>query len=507
MNSSHLRPNLTLLAAIVTLLLLSSLHSIAQDTTCTLSGRVVDVEGNPVTRLPLTIRPAKLINGHAITMIGDSSIPSSAVNKTDDAGRFFITEVMPGPVQLIGFSPMSQDSQKSYELLSMKIGTITFYPTVPSHIKGIKFSIEPGAHLENVKITVRPRTRYRGKVVSKDGTPFRNTAIKLDVQSKYNKGMNRTEMKEMKDFPTRTDSDGYFVRYVDELDFEVASYTVLVKYQGLSATEEFTLKSGEQREDLVFMLQGTPMSMRGRIVFEDSSPLLKAMFVLDVHRDSLDKNSPHHSSRQPVTDYAGYFIEYLNQPGSYIASVEYQGLSATSKFTVKLGKEHEELVFTLNDTPIFDMMGLMAPTVPNTLGVWMGAPNGNFYKSIRCSSWQDAQTKARTEGAKLVSINDKAEQEWLVEHFGFLSYWIGLTYSVETGEWQWSSGEPVTYTNWAIDQLGHIEAERYGSMNGDLRGQWCTLGLRGGGILSGYSPRAAILEKKGFSTTAPLGDK
>ena len=505
MNPSHLKPNLALLlTVIVTLLLLAPSLSIAQDTTCTLSGRVVDAEDNPVTRFPLIIQQTKLINGHAITMRGDFSIPLSVANKTDDAGRFFITEVMHGPVQLIGLPPIPQKSQKSYEILSMKIGKITFYPTTPSHIKGIMFSIEPGAHLENVKITVRPRTRYRGKVVSKDGAPFRNTEIRLDVQNEYNKGRNRTEMK---DFLTRTDSDGYFVRYVDELDFDVAFYTVAVKYEGLSATAEFTLKSGEQRDDLVFTLQGTPMSMQGQIVFKDGTSLSRAMFVLDVRSDNLDKNSPHHSNRQPVTDYAGYFTEYLNQPRSYIASVEYQGLSATSKFTVKLGDERKELVFTLNDTPIFDRMGLMAPTVPNTLGVWMGAPNGSQYKSIRCSSWQDAQTKARMEGAQLVSINDKTEQKWLVEHFGFLPYWIGLTYSVEADEWQWSSGEPVTYTNWLISQPENPEAESYGSMDGDLRGQWRALGPRGGGILSGYSPRAAILEKKRSSTTAPLGDK
>ena len=506
MNLPHLKPNLTLLlTATVTLLLLTPSPSIAQDTTFTLSGRVVDVEGNPVTGFPLTIRPTKLINGHAISMTGDSSIPSSVINKTDEAGRFSIIKAMPGPVQLIGLPQPSQKSQKSYELLSITIGTITFYPTAPSYNKGIKFAIEPGAHLENIKITVRPRTRYRGKVVSKDGTPFRSTTIKLDVRSEYSRGQNRTEMREMKDFPTLTDSDGYFVQYVDEPNFEVASYTVSVKCQGLSAVAEFTLKSGEQRDDLVFALQGTPMSMRGQIVFKDGTPLWRAMFVLDVHSGSLDKNSSYHSRHQPETDYAGYFTEYLNQPGSYIASVEYQGLSAISKFTVKVGEERQELVFTLNDAPIFDMMGLMAPTVPNTLGVWTGIPNGNQYKSIRCNSWQDAQTKARKEGAQLVSINDKAEQEWLVEQFGFLPYWIGLVYLVEAGEWQWSSGEPVTYTNWLISQPENPEIESYGSMDGSLRGQWRALGPHGGGILSGYSPRAAILEKP-FSATVPLGN-
>ena len=308
----------------------------------------------------------------------------------------------------------------------------------------------------------------------------------------------------MKDFPTRTDSDGYFVRYVDEPDFESAFYTVSVKCQGLSATSEFTLKSGEQREDLVFTLEGTRMSMRGQIVFEDGTPLPNAMFNFKVHSDSLDKNSPRHSSRDPVidrhpvTDDEGHFIEYLYQHGSYIASVEYQGLSAMVKFTVKSEEEREELVFTLNDTPIFDMMGLMAPTVPNSLGVWIGAPNGHYYKSIRCNSWQDAQTKARKEGAQLVSINDRAEQEWLVEQFGFLPYWIGLTYSVEMGEWKWSSGEPVTYTNWAEGQPEHIDAQSYGSMNGDLLGHWRVLRVLGAGMSAKDAPRAAILQKTVF---------
>ena len=433
MNRLHIRSNLTLIVAIAVLLLLASSPGIAQQTTSTLSGRVVDVEGNPVAGLSLIILPTKLINGHAITIKG-FSIPSSAIHKTDGEGHFLITDVMSGPVQLIELPPTPQQSQKNYEILSMKIGKMTFYPTAPSHDKGIKFAIEPGTHLENVKITVRPRTRYRGQVVSKDGIPLRNAKIELDVQRK-----DKTVRSQMADSAThfstrmkitaRTDFDGYFVRHVDEPDFETAFYTVSVKYQGLSAMSEFTLKSGEQREELVFTLGGTRMALRGQVVFKDGTPLPNAMFKFKVHSDTLDKNSLLPPRRPPVTDDEGYFIEYLYQPGSYIASVEYQGLLTMEKFTVKDGKEREELIFTLNDTPIFDMMGMMAPTVPNSLGVWVGAPNGNSYKSIRCNSWQDAQTKARKEGAQLVSINDRAEQEWLVEQFGFLPYWIGLTYS------------------------------------------------------------------------------
>ena len=501
MNRSIFKSGVTSITGIVVLLLTSVSLGITPKIPSTLSGRVVDIEGNPVAGLPLTMKPIKLVNGYAIAANG--GLPIISVDTTDEAGHFIITPVMSGPVQLIGSSSAPQESQKSYELLSMKIGAITVYPTVLSHSKGIKLLVEPGTHLENVRITVRPRTRYRGLVVSKDGTLFKNAQIDLHVRSEYNNGMSSTETKGSS---TRTNSDGYFVRYVDEPNFEVASYKVSVKCQGLSATSEFTLKSGEQREDLVFTLQETSMSMRGRIVFEDGTVLPKAMFMLEVRSDGSDENSLHHSSYRPVTDYAGYFIEYLPQPGVYVASVEYQGLSATSKFTVKSGEERKDTVFTLNDTPIRDMMGSMAPTEPNMIGVWIGAPNESLYKSIRCSSWQDAQTKARTEGAQLVSINDNTEQEWLVEHFGIHSYWIGLTYSLEAGEWQWNSGEPVAYTNWMRSQPEHTEADSYGSMGGNLRGQWRTHAQLGSGDLSESSPRAAILEKR-IADTAPLGDR
>ena len=50
MNRSHPRPYLALLLATIVSTVTPRIVacSIAQDTTCTLSGRVVDVEGNPI---------------------------------------------------------------------------------------------------------------------------------------------------------------------------------------------------------------------------------------------------------------------------------------------------------------------------------------------------------------------------------------------------------------------------------------------------------------------------
>ena len=83
----------------------------------------------------------------------------------------------------------------------------------------------------------------------------------------------------------------------------------------------------------------------------------------------------------------------------------------------------------------------------------MNPANGHAYKKIQCKTWKDARAIAIAEGAHLVSINDEAEQKWLVEVFGREPFLIGLTRMENQTEWQWTSGEPVAYTNWVLPKL------------------------------------------------------
>jgi len=72
--------------------------------------------------------------------------------------------------------------------------------------------------------------------------------------------------------------------------------------------------------------------------------------------------------------------------------------------------------------------------------------------------WFDAEVEAQSYNpeAHLVTINDQAENDWLVATFGSeTSFWIGFTdhsaYSSE-GVWVWVSGEPVSFVNWDVIQ-------------------------------------------------------
>ena len=61
---------------------------------------------------------------------------------------------------------------------------MTFYPSDEKHppFGGITFAIEPGVHLENVEVTVKPRMRIRGQIVFADGTPLANAEIGTNMR-------------------------------------------------------------------------------------------------------------------------------------------------------------------------------------------------------------------------------------------------------------------------------------------------------------------------------------
>lgn len=80
--------------------------------------------------------------------------------------------------------------------------------------------------------------------------------------------------------------------------------------------------------------------------------------------------------------------------------------------------------------------------------------NGSDYHLVGNSggagiTWTDAQAFAVTLGGNLATINDQAENDHLGTLWGGVnSLWIGLNDVNTPGQFEWVSGEPVTFTNW-----------------------------------------------------------
>src|SRR5690348_16727520 len=79
------------------------------------------------------------------------------------------------------------------------------------------------------------------------------------------------------------------------------------------------------------------------------------------------------------------------------------------------------------------------------------------YFLLTSSPWTEAEAAAVSLGGHLVTVNDAAENDWLLatfSNFGGQSraLWTGLADTAQEGVFTWSSGEPVTYTNWETGQ-------------------------------------------------------
>jgi len=76
--------------------------------------------------------------------------------------------------------------------------------------------------------------------------------------------------------------------------------------------------------------------------------------------------------------------------------------------------------------------------------------NGHTYLLSGAASWEDAQLQAKQLGGNLVTLNDAAEEAWIRDTFSATErLWTGINDIAVEGQFEWVSGEAVTYTNWA----------------------------------------------------------
>ena len=402
-----------------------------------ISGKVVDLNGNPIPDFRFAIQRAHQKDGR--TPPGPDFLLTMSKVRTDATGAFDVTGLHPGLVQL---SPLPDSAEQPKTLLdafkgflgeeppqlpgrsetgkrihALQIGSVTLFNiNIGSHpfaedpfAEGLTFAIEPGVILENFTVIVKSRLRIRAQVVYPDGKPVANEQLRLNLEQRHETQPSR---KGTSGHPVSTDAEGYFTYYVDEPGF----YTVSVIHSNLSAgVGPFLLKDGVEPDEIVIKLAG-----------------------------------------KAAADVAG-------------------GIPLSGE--VRFRRSAPSGVWIINPT------------------------NGHAYKRIQCQGWHDAQRQAVAAGAHLVSINDEVEQQWLGVIFRQKPFWIGLNDLEEEGEWRWDSGEPVTYTNWTVDpafndKLPDTEKD-YVVLT--FRGNgWQSVGRKG---QFWHMARFAVIEKDGLVST------
>ena len=101
--------------------------------------------------------------------------------------------------------------------------------------------------------------------------------------------------------------------------------------------------------------------------------------------------------------------------------------------------------------------------------------NGNEYTlTTSAKTWEQAQKEAIAQGGNLVTINNADEYAWLQETFGTSRYlWMGLNDVQQEGNFEWASGEAVTYTNWAPGDPNDARGNQdYGRINFGKNDLW-----------------------------------
>lgn len=109
--------------------------------------------------------------------------------------------------------------------------------------------------------------------------------------------------------------------------------------------------------------------------------------------------------------------------------------------------------------------------------------NGHQYYLLSNNTWTASEAEAVRMGSHLVTVSDAAENQWLLStfsHYGGISrsLWIGFSDQAIEGNWQWSSGQPVTYTHWWPGEPNDLNGEDYaylgldGTWNDGMNGLW-----------------------------------
>ncbi|XP_027874614.1 CD209 antigen-like protein E [Xiphophorus couchianus] len=138
------------------------------------------------------------------------------------------------------------------------------------------------------------------------------------------------------------------------------------------------------------------------------------------------------------------------------------GIEAKSQ---RLSVEKSQLSIELT-TCIFEKLGLT--TEKNELtkklsdfakfaqAQWVYFSGSFYYISTTQKSWQSSQYFCQYQGADLVIINSR-EEEQFTRKFQKRA-WIGLTDRIQEGSWKWVDGTALTQSYWRFGEPNHFKA-------------------------------------------------
>jgi hypothetical protein len=206
----------------------------------------------------------------------------------------------------------------------------------------------------------------------------------------------------------------------------------------------------------------------GRVLEADGTPVTHARLE-GTHAHWTSSGRGHGSARIETDEHGRYFM-WLDEVATHTLAVSRGDQSAEREFEIRYdGEDIHGLDLVFGDAPA-------KPVLPE----WIANPrNGHRYRVVEEDGWFECHQTAISMDAHLVTIEDAAELAWLVAAFGDEEpFWIGLTDERREGDWEWVTGEPLEFTNWAEAQPqdGHATGADYALMSWlptpDPRGRW-----------------------------------
>ena len=128
--------------------------------------------------------------------------------------------------------------------------------------------------------------------------------------------------------------------------------------------------------------------------------------------------------------------------------------------------------------------------------------NQHRYVLLSAANWATSEAEAVTLGGHLATVRNQTEENWLYAQFSQYGgqareLWIGFNDLLTGGTYAWSSGEAVTYTDWASGEPG--TGEDYAAIYCSLHGapnQWNNYGNTSGDPIG--SPINGVVEFTSF---------